>query len=166
MKRTALTACSLALFALNSAASPSIITIRDIAIDGLQPVDPTFSPGTGTASLTLNTDTRFVEISGTFDGLSSTVIGAHLHGPADFGEFSPRVILQIDFLGDTSGSFSAARTLSPTNIEYILESLSYINLHTNNHPSGEIRGQVVVPSPGTAGLFMILPAIASRRSRR
>ncbi|MCA9304402.1 MAG: CHRD domain-containing protein [Phycisphaerales bacterium] len=166
MKYSTLVTLAVAPLAVATVAQGSIVTIRDIAIDGLQPVDPTFSTGTGNATVVINTDTRFVEISGTFEGLTSTVIGAHLHGPADFGEFSPRVILPLEFVGDTSGSFSAARTVSPTNLGYILDSLSYINIHTNNHPSGEIRGQVVVPSPGSAGLLLLLPAFATRRSRR
>lgn len=166
MKPRILPTLAAATLAMASTAQADIITINHIVIDGLQPVDPTFSAGTGDATLVLNTETRFVQISGTFEGLTSTVIGAHLHGPADFGEFSPRVILPIDFVGETSGTFSAARTVSPTNLGYILDSLTYINIHTNNHPSGEIRGQVVVPSPGTAGLFLLLPAVATRRSRR
>lgn len=166
MKSAALLALALPLLAITPRAYPSIITINDIAIDGLQPADPTFSTATGSATAIINTETRFVEISGTFEGLTSTAIGAHLHGPADFGEFSPRVILQIDIIGDTSGTLSVARTVSPTNLATILDSLSYINIHTNNHPSGEIRGQVVVPAPGTAALFMLLPSLATRRSRR
>lgn len=128
-----------------------------IFLDGLQV--PVSTPGTGTATAMLDTDTGIMTIEGTFMDLIGTTTNAHLHGPADPG-MNAGIFFGLTFdAGATSGSFSGTSgVLSSTVIGEILNGRSYINVHTSVFPGGEIRGQLVdgmiVPEP--AALVMLL----------
>jgi hypothetical protein len=147
-------------------ASADVIVINNIQLDGFQPAVPTLSPGTGIATMTINTETRFVEISGSYEGLLAPVTGAHLHGPADFGEPSAFILVLINPTFGTEGTFSAARGVSQTILDHILNSQTFINIHTTAHPSGEIRGQVVIPSPMSVSMLALSGTFIAARRRR
>ena len=46
-----------------------------------------------------------------------------------------------------------AGTTLADNLPLILAELSYLNFHTSQNPGGEIRGQILVPEPGTLALL-------------
>lgn len=152
---------------INSAALAEIVLVNDIAIDGFQTVPPTGSLATGLAEVTIDTQTRDFTIAGSFERLEGDVLFGHLHGPADFGQPSNIVILSLEIQGDfmRSGTFTATQRISPFQLNAVLDSRSYINIHSTAYPSGEIRGQVVVPSPGGIGLFAASGLLAMRRRR-
>lgn len=149
------------------AAQGGIITTV-VHLDGFQPVPPTGSTATGIATVTVDTDTRDISVQGSFSGLTSAVSAGHIHGPADAGQSSQVVILPLvlerddDFL---SGTFTVDARLSRGQFESYLESRTYINLHTASFPAGEIRGQIVVPSPGGLGVLALGGLIGLRRRR-
>jgi len=136
-----------------------------VSLDGSQEVPPSGSSGTGTATLTVDDVTGEVTISGTFTGLGSNVNGAHLHGLAPPGE-EAGILIGLSFSGTTSGTFGGSGTLNSTNLQGLFDELTYLNVHSVNLPGGEIRGQVLVPEPATAGVLGGALALALLRRRR
>lgn len=82
--------------------------------------------------------------------LSSTVIYAHIHGPAPPGQNAPIVVVLSIPLPIADFVFTLNQSLT----QMITANLSYFNVHTVNYPGGEIRGQIqyaaAVPS-GSGG---------------
>jgi hypothetical protein len=74
-------------------------------------------------------------------GLSSTVTGVHLHRgkPGVSGDVLLDLSASVQSNGTISGS---AANPSRTLVEALLQGDVYINVHTQNYPQGEIRGQV------------------------
>ncbi len=109
--------------------------------------EPTDTPGRGMALLLLNGDQLSFEIR--YAGLSGPAIAAHIHGPADAdGTASPLIDLEPFHAGPfgISGSFSGTVTLDEHELAAIGGGLSYVNVHTDDHGAGEIRGQIL-PNP-------------------
>ena len=155
------------LAAAASIANAEIITVENIVLDGFQPVPPTGSLATGLASISINTETRDLTIEGTFSGLEGEVLFGHLHGPADPGQVGNLVFFSLEIEGDfmDSGTFQISRRISLFHLSTILDSRSYINIHSTAYPGGEIRGQIFVPAPSSLGLLAIGGLIATRRRR-
>ena len=77
-------------------------------------------------------------ISGEFTGLSSPVTMAHIHqGPK--AQPGP-VVLTIDATRATSGTISGTLTLTPELIAALHAENLYVQIHSENNPTGEIRG--------------------------
>lgn len=98
---------------------------------------------TGTTGLTLKG--RTLTVLGTFQGLSSAAAAAHIHGPADENSNAPVLLpLTIDQVtnGARSGRISGTFTLTEQQVEWLNNRQLYVNLHSQNFPGGEIRGQV------------------------
>ena len=111
------------------------------------PVVDGFSP-MGSAIVDVNTVTGAISITGSYIGMTSNVNNSHLHGLAGPG-VAIGVIFGLSNTAGTSGTFSGSDTLSPANLAGLLAGLTYINIHTVNNGSGEIRGQVVAAEPAT-----------------
>ena len=160
------TAVAVAVSLMSSGAVGEIITI-DVGLDGSQPAPPTGSLATGIASVQIDTLTRDISVQGSFSGLEGDALFGHLHGPADFGHPSPIVIFPLLIEGDfmRSGTFSADVRVSRFQFDVIMSSRSYLNIHSVAFPSGEIRGQVVIPAPAGLGVFAACGLIGTRRRR-
>jgi plastocyanin len=109
---------------------------------------PVLSGGSGTVTATLDGTTLTVE--GSFAGLSSdfnSEIGAHIH--LGYAGQNGGVVFPLSVnLGEDnrSGSFGAADnvfTLDAGQIASLRARQMYINIHSVDHPSGEIRGQLL-----------------------
>ena len=102
--------------------------------------------GSGQGTLLLIKDQ--LTIGATYSNLSSPSSNAHIHGPADF-EGSAGVLVGLgapyngDGFGATSGALSGTVTLTPENLARVIDERTYINVHTQTHGGGEIRGQIV-----------------------
>ncbi len=118
----------------------------------------------GQAVVVVDTSSGEVEISGTYDGMTSDVQVAHLHGLAPIGG-NAGVIVPFDVTGGTAGSFSGTGLLSADNLAGLLAGQTYINVHTLENAAGEVRGQVV-PEPASVFLLLIGAAFAFVWSRR
>ncbi len=154
--------CGLAVLAVAvvcPAATAEIFTVQ-VSLDGFQESPPNPSPGSGQASVTINTETRLVEILLNYSGLVAPATAAHLHGLADPGQ-NAGVLFGLTNMGD---HFMGSGVLSEANFAGLMENRTYINLHTTAFPGGEIRGQVIVPAPGVAPLLAL--ALAGRGRRR
>lgn len=116
-------------------------------LSGANEVPPVESDATGTLTATLDGST--LTISGTYEGLTVTEPGAHIHGPADV-ENNADVLFPLTF-DNEAGTLSATIELgaeenaafSPAAFGYLQNGLLYANLHTEENPSGEIRGQLL-----------------------
>ena len=118
----------------------------EVPLTGAQEVPPVQTPGSGSAALTYDAATRALTWKVTFSGLSSPATMAHFHGPAAVGK-NAGVKLGISQKGasEVASPISGEATLSPDDAKLLEAGEMYINVHSKNHPSGEIRGQVVVP---------------------
>jgi CHRD domain len=123
-------------------AAPTSFTVQ---LTGAQQVPPIQTTGNGTANLTFDPATRVVTWSITYSGLSSPVTMAHFHGPAESGK-NANVQVWLSKQGSPVESpIKGEATLSPEQAQQFTAGEMYINVHTRDHPSGEIRGQVTPP---------------------
>ncbi len=97
--------------------------------------------GLAWASLNYTMDTLFYQ--GQFTGLTGEIQGAHFH-EGTFGNNGDVLIgLTDDVEGNVlSGFVTGADVLTVENINKFLSGGIYINIHTEQNPAGEIRGQV------------------------
>jgi CHRD domain len=116
-----------------------------VPLSGAQSVPPVETSGAGTANLTYDPATRVVTWNITYSGLSSPVTMAHFHGPAKQGQNAP-VIIWLTVQGSPpSGPITGSATLTPEQAQQFSAGDWYVNVHTQSHPAGEIRGQVIPP---------------------
>lgn len=106
---------------------------------GAQEVPPVMTAGTGTYEATLDKNTRVLVYSVTYSGLSGPATAGHFHGPAGPGQNAPVV---IPFPNPTN-PISGQATLTDAQVADILAGHWYVNVHTREHPGGEIRAQVL-----------------------
>jgi CHRD domain len=137
-----LTASAWAESTVAASAAPTSI---EVPLSGAQQVPPLQIPGSGTGKLTYDPSTRVVTWSIAYSGLSSPVTMAHFHGPAPEGKNAPVVIWLTKRNALGPNPITGQATLTPAQAEQFMNSLWYINLHTQDNPAGEIRGQVVWP---------------------
>lgn len=105
---------------------------------GVYEVPAVVSDGRGLGIFHLNHAKTKVDIKVQFHGLTSNVTGAHIHN-AQAGMNGP-VIFDLDPL--LKGN-SIEGTWDPgIHLDALLAGDLYINVHTVNHPGGEIRGQI------------------------
>jgi len=116
-----------------------------VDLTGAQSVPAVDTSGSGTAELTYDPATRVVTWNISYSGLSSPATMAHFHGPAKAGKNAP-VVLWLSKQGSPPASpMTGTATLTPEQAQQFSDGEFYINVHTQSHPAGEIRGQVVPP---------------------
>jgi hypothetical protein len=116
-----------------------------VPLTGAQEVPPVGTPGSGSADLTYDPATRVVTWTISFSGLPSEATMAHFHGPAAPGKNAGVKVWLSGKGGSVSSPTKGQATLSPADAQEFLAGEMYINVHTKDHPAGEIRGQVVPP---------------------
>jgi hypothetical protein len=100
-------------------------------------VPPSDSSGAGTADVTLDTAANKVSWKITYENLTGDVTAAHFHGPAKVGENAGPIVDITANVKDGSADVTADQA------KMISEGNTYINIHTQKYPDGEIRGQVL-----------------------
>jgi CHRD domain len=114
-----------------------------VPLSGNESVPPVQTGGTGTADITYDPATRAVTWNIAYSGLSSPATMAHFHGPAKAGANGPVVIWLTKQGAAPTNPITGQATLTPEQAKQFEAGLWYINLHTQAHPAGEIRGQVI-----------------------
>jgi hypothetical protein len=138
MRLTLFTA--LAFAAVVSAAATQAETIKFTAtLDGASETPANSSPGKGTASVALDTDAKHIDWTITYSGLSGAPTMAHFHGPAAVGVAAGVV---VPITGDLASPIKGSAELDDGQIGDLRAGLWYVNIHTAQHPKGEIRGQL------------------------
>ncbi len=122
-----------------SAALAATIDYR-ATMNGKSEVPPTNSAGSGDVLATLNTDTKQLNYTMTYMGLTGPATAAHFHGPADAGQ-NAGVAVPI---GNNPPSPSKGTvTLTDAQMKDLEAGKWYANVHTADNKGGEIRGQLV-----------------------
>ena len=116
-----------------------------VALNGAQQVPPVTTPGTGTANLTYDPASRVLTWSVSYSGLSGPATMAHFHGPAEAGKNASVVIWISEHGGTPTSPMTGQATLTPDQATQFTAGQWYVNVHTKDHPGGEIRGQVMPP---------------------
>jgi hypothetical protein len=105
---------------------------------GAEEVPPVETGGTGTANVTWNSETKELSWTIEFSGLSGPANAAHFHGPADPGANAGPVVGIEDLESPSEGTVA----LTDEQAADLAAGKWYVNIHTEAHPDGEIRGQV------------------------
>lgn len=99
-------------------------------------VPPTESTATGTADVTVDTDANTVSWVVMVDGLTGDATAAHIHGPASAEENAGPVIDMSAAIMEGSGDITDEQLAELADGKY------YVNVHTEEYPDGEVRGQL------------------------
>lgn len=133
---SALLAVAAAGFAVTPAHSEMISL--SAGLSGANEVPPNDSPASGMAEATLDTETRMLSFSIEYEGMSGPAIGAHIHGPVGP---SGNAGIMIPF-ATTQSPIEGSAELTAAQMNDVLDGLTYVNIHTQKHPGGELRGQL------------------------
>jgi len=99
--------------------------------------------GTGAGVLTLVRDRLSFNVN--YQDLSVTATASHIHGPASVFQSGGVLESLAPYAGSgfgVAGSLYGSLQLGPENLAYVIDGMTYINIHTSNHTEGEIRGQI------------------------
>lgn len=121
-------------------ASPALAEMVKFSatMDAAQEVPPTSSSGKGTADISFDTESKTLEWTLDYSGLSGDASAAHFHGPAAAGE-NAGVAVPIP---DPASGAKGSATLTDAQAADLMAGRYYVNVHTAANPDGEIRGQV------------------------
>ncbi len=113
------------------------------SLTGSQETPPTASAGHGTLWAVLSPDMSTLTFRLTYANLSIGATAMHFHVGAP-GVGGP-VVFPITFSGNTaSGTWT---NVPDTILQHLIRGEVYANVHSSNHPGGEIRGQLTL-APG------------------
>jgi hypothetical protein len=106
----------------------------------LAPAPGVSSSGKGTATGSLDTNTKTLTWTVDYSGLSGPATAAHIHGPADPGANAGIV---VPFSGNLASPIKGSATLTDAQIAQLEAGKWYVNIHTEANKPGEVRGQLV-----------------------
>jgi hypothetical protein len=130
---------ALAIVALMSAgAAKAEIVHFSATLTGSDETPANTSTGQGKLSAELETTEKTLVYRATYTGLSGPAIAAHFHGPAEPGATAPPVVM----VQNATSPISGAAKLTTAQADALLAGKWYFNVHTQAHPTGEIRGQL------------------------
>ncbi len=112
-----------------------------MTLTGTQEVPGNTSAATGDVQVTLNKTTGAILVTGAFSNLTTNATAAHIHGPAAVGSTAP-VIVPLTVPSATSGTVTGQATMSTVQMTDMLNQMTYVNIHSEMFPDGEIRAQI------------------------
>lgn len=115
----------------------------EATLSGAQEVPPVVTPASGTMVLSVNTETMLATWDLEFSDLSTAQTGAHIHS-APAGS-NGGVVFGLPLGSPVNGVWQ----MNLAQYNDLLAGLLYVNVHTESHPGGEIRGQLILR--GTVG---------------
>ncbi|MEZ4606143.1 MAG: CHRD domain-containing protein [Deinococcales bacterium] len=126
---------------LSACSGSKAVTYKATLLGANEKPSPVVSPATGSATAVLNG--KKLTVTGNFQNLSSDVTMAHVHrvSAAD-GTGGVVFALEITSSDKRGGGLSGSGSLSDADVELLQGGKFYINVHSNNFASGEIRGDL------------------------
>ena len=129
-------ACATAL----AAASPALAQMVNLKADlkASNEVPPNPSPATGSVTATYDSASKKLTWKGSYSGLTGPATAAHFH-TAEAGK-NGGVTVPI---APNASPFEGSATLTAEQEADLMAGRLYVNIHTNEHKGGEIRGQMM-----------------------
>jgi hypothetical protein len=155
-----LSACLALVVACEDSTDVQGSTTYGATLSGAKEVPPTTSTATGVFSASLHPTNGTLSYSVTWTGLTGTVTGAHIHGPADASTNANIIInfaspptgttnntMTTTAAGAAAGNLNlntlVVGTIDGAQLRTMLDAGQlYVNVHTAANPNGEIRGQI------------------------
>jgi hypothetical protein len=109
-------------------------------MDAKSEVPPKTSAGIGDVLATLDTSTKVLTYTVTFEGLTGPATMGHFHGPAPVGKNAG---VAVPFPAPVVSPLTAKATLTAKQMADLEAGMWYANIHTAANPGGEIRGQMM-----------------------
>ncbi len=100
---------------------------------------PTTSMGSGTLTATFDTDSKKLEWTAEYSGLTGPAVAAHFHGPAPVGKAAP---IEVPLQAPLDSPMKGSATLTDAQAKDLMDGMMYFNIHTAANKPGEIRGQM------------------------
>lgn len=113
-----------------------------VMLSGAQVVPSTNSTATAMVTVTLNRQTGNIAVTGDFVGLASPATAAHIHGPAGTDTVGP-VLIPLTVTPDMKGTVTGTASMNTTDMNAMLDSQTYVDIHSTYFDQGEIRAQIV-----------------------
>jgi CHRD domain len=135
------------LFSARALAAAQVV---GASMTGAQETPANASPATGTCSASIDPSLLQVTFSGTFSGLAAQASGATLRGLAGRGSVGPGLLTATTLTAGVSGSLSGGGTLTSEQAAGMLAGQTYCEIDDATFPSGEIRGQLILPPAAPA----------------
>lgn len=181
---------AVAALSIAAGAQAAIFTFTT-TMDGPSESPPVASPGTGTATVTIDTVANTMRVQASWQNLVGTTTVAHIHAPTAvaFAGTVGVATYPSTFpgwpVGVTAGSYDMTFDTSLTStytaafltlaggtpelaeaalIGFLGNGRAYFNVHSTFAPGGEIRG-FLVPAPGAVALAGLAGLAATRRRR-
>lgn len=130
--------CALALAGCGSMSTSSSVKLSG-KLSGAAEVPAVATQGAGTVEATFDKSTNRLRYRIVYSGLSGPAIAGHFHGPAAAGQNAG---VALGFKSAASPIEEDA-VLTAAQAADLLAGRWYANIHTRNHPGGEIRAQVL-----------------------
>jgi len=127
-----------------AAADQSVMSKTGLPLGPDQEVPANNSTANGTADVTYNKQTGTLVYTVNYSGLTEAPTMAHIHGTAPRGtnagvvhDLTPKLQKEVN------GSFTDSVVIEgKLKEDSLLSGFYYFNIHTPQHPGGEIRGQI------------------------
>lgn len=139
MSNHILAATLLAAGLFSAAASAETLNFK-ATLNGASEVPATTSKGTGDTLATLDTATKMLSYTVTYQGLTGPAAAGHIHGPAAAGANAG---VAIPF-ASAATPIRGTATLTDAQIADLKAGMMYVNIHTADNKGGEIRGQLMM----------------------
>lgn len=137
MTRFSLTLASVLLAAGTSLAQAEMLTFKAELAPASEVPPAADSKGSGMATVMVDTETKKLTWEVTSKDLTGAATAAHIHGPAAVGENAGPMI-------DISASIEkGSADVTDAQLTELQAGRTYINVHTEKYPGGEIRGQLM-----------------------
>ena len=108
-------------------------------LNGSSETPPTTSTGTGSLTATFDTDSKKLEWTADYSGLTGPAIAAHFHGPATIAKAAP---VEVPLQAPLDSPMKGSATLTDAQAKDLMDGMMYFNIHTAANKPGEIRGQM------------------------
>ena len=109
------------------------------AMAGKAEVPAKTTDGAGTVEATVDTATKLLSYTATWDKLSGPATAGHFHGPAEAGANAGVV---VPWAANPTSPFKGTATLTDPQMADLMAGKWYANVHSAANPGGEIRGQM------------------------